>query len=185
MIALFIAPLEIKATTFIDENVDEKLIRNVIQEAQDIHVHPILGTGLFNEIKTQINAGTVTSLNNTLVTTYVQPALKYWVLYEGIDVFTYKVMNKSIVKRTSDNTEVIDLDELRRLQDRFRDKAEWYSERVTKYLQENQASYPLYYNPGSGIDVINPRITNYSTGMYLGSSRGFDEPDCTCEQRFP
>src|SRR3990167_9412704 len=185
-IALLINPSEIKATTLIDENVDEKLIRTVIEESQNIHVHPIIGTGIFNELKTQINAGTLTAFNTTLISTYLQPALKYWVLFEGIDVFTYKFMNKSVVKRNGENSNAIDVDELRRLQDRFRDKAEWYSERATKYLQENEASFPLYYNPGSGIYTIYPKATNYSTGIFLGDSlKSNDEPDCECWQKYP
>ena len=184
-IALFISPTEIKATTILDENVDEKLIRTVIEEAQNIHIHPIIGTGIFDELKTQKIANTLTALNTTLVNTYLQPALKYWVLYEGIDVFVYKFMNKSVVKKSGENSTVVDLEELRRLQDRFRDKAEWYSERATKYLQQNQSDYPLYYNPGTGIDTIHPKNTNYSTGLYLGDSNNYDEPDCTCEQKYP
>ena len=179
-ISLFIAPTEIKATTIVDENVDEKLIRTVIEEAQNIHLHPMVGTGLFDELKTQISANTLTALNTTLLQTYLQPALKYWVLYEGIDVFVYKFMNKSVVKKNGENSTVVDIDELRRLQDRFRDKAEWYSERATKYLQENQSDYPLYYNPGTGIDTIHPQNKNYSTGFYLGGG-----DDCTFEQKYP
>lgn len=187
-IALFISPTEIKATTILDENVDDKLLRTVIEEAQNIHIHPIIGTGIFEELKTQKIAGTLTALNTTLVNTYLQPALKFWVLYEGIDVFVYKFMNKSVVKKNSENSASIDLDELRRLQDRFRDKAEWYSERATKYLQQTQSSYPLYYNPGSGIDTIYPKNTNYSTGIFLGRSlpdNDWPDEDCSCNQKYP
>lgn len=185
-IALFISPVEIKATTIIDENVDEKLIRTVIEEVQNIHLHPIIGTGIFDELKSQKIAGTLTALNTTLINTYIQPALKYWVLYEGIDVFVYKFMNKSVVKQTSENTQVVDTDELIRMQNKFRDKAEWYSERITKYLQQNQSSYPLYYNPGTGIDTIHPKNTNYTTGIYLGNSNNdFDDFDCTYEKKYP
>ena len=184
-IALFIAPTEIKATTILDENVDEKLLRAVIEEAQKIHIEPIIGTGIYDELKTQIVASTKTALNTTLLNTYIQPALKYWVLYEGVDVLTYKFMNKSIVKKNSENATTVDLDEVRRLMDRFKDKAEYYSERITKYLQQNQASFPLYYNPGSGIDTIYPRNTNYTTGLFLGNSLPPDEPDCSCEQKYP
>ena len=174
-IPLFIAPLEIKETTMIDENVDEKLIRVVIDEAQSIHIHPIVGTGIYDELKSQKIAGTLTALNTTLINSYLQPALKYWVLYEGIDVFTYKIMNKSVVKKNSENSTTIDTEELIRLQNRFMDKAEWFSERATKYLQENQSDYPLYYNPGSGIDVIYPKTTNYSSGLYLGPTNYYPQ----------
>jgi hypothetical protein len=171
-IIIFITEADIKETTFVDDNVDAKLIRQTIREAMDIHIQPILGTTLFEELKTQINSSTLTTLNTTLLESYVRFALIYWTLYEGVDVFVYKFRNKGVQKQTSENGLVIDTDELKRLMDRFRNKAEWYSERVTKYLIENETSYPSYLNPDSGIDVIQPKRNNYTTGWYLGGTRG-------------
>lgn len=167
-IIIFITEEDIKQTSLIDENVDVSLIRNTIREAQDLHIHEILGTGLYNELKTQIDAGTLTALNTTLLDSYVRWSLLYWSLYEGVDVLTYKFRNKSIMKMSSDNGQPISLDEVKRLMDSFKNKAEWYSERVTRYLCENQSSYPLYINPGTGSDTIHPKRNNYDSGWHLG-----------------
>lgn len=187
-VVLFITEVHIKEVSIIDENIDAKLIQNAIREAQDIYVHPILGTGLYNELKTQISAGTLTALNTTLLDDYVKWSLIYWTLYTGVDIFTYKIRNKGIYKQTSENSNSIDLEETRRLMDSFRNKAEWYSERVTKYLLEYQTSYPLYINPGTTVDTIHPKKNNYTTDWYLGGSRKKDSDynpyenwtDCDC-----
>lgn len=165
---LMIDETTVKATSFIDENVDVNLIRTTIKTAQDIHILPILGTGLYNEVTTQIDNGKLTALNTTLLNDYITMALVWWTLYEGVDVFTYKFRNKGILRETSEVSQTISLEEVKRLMDSFRNKAEYYSERVTKYLYENQTSYPLILNAGTGIDTIHPNSTNYTTGWYLG-----------------
>lgn len=170
---IFIGEDYIKKTSYIDENVDVKLLRNSILETQDFRIEPIVGTGLYNELKDQVDSGTKTALNNTLLNTYLAPALKYWVLIDASLILNYKIMNKSIVKRTSDNTEQLDLSELDRLMNHFKIRAEFYSEKATKYLIENEASYPLYNDAGDGFDTVHPYRNNYTQGLYLGQKRTY------------
>ena len=164
---IFISEQYLKDSSYIDENVDIKLLRNSILETQDFRILPILGTGLYDELKTQIQNGTKTSLNDTLLDTYIKPALKYWVLLDSALILTFKVMNKSIVKRTAENTESIQTADLDRLMDYFKIRAEMYSEKITRYLIANNASYPLFYNPGSSVDTIYPKMNNYTQGLNL------------------
>jgi hypothetical protein len=49
--------------------------------------------------------------------------------------------------------------------------AEWYSERITRYLMENRNAYPLWNSPPSALDTIYPNATNYRTGMVLDRNR--------------
>ena len=165
--ALFVTEQFIKDNTLIDGNVDMKYITITIADAQRIHVMPILGTALYNELDTQIVAGTLTALNTTLLNDYIQDALKFWVIYEGIDLFTYHITNKNVSTKSSDNSQPIQQVDVIRLMDRNRDKAEFFSERVTKYLIENYTSYPLFENPGTGYDVVHPNRNNYTTGWAL------------------
>ena len=169
--ALFIKEQFIKDNTNIDGNVDDKYLTNTIADAQKIHILPILGTALYNEVSAQIIAGTTTSLNQTLLNDYIQDALKYWVLYEGMDVFHYKVTNKGIETKSSDNSQPIQQVDVIRLKDSVKDRAEFFSQRVTKYLLAQQLVYPLYNAPGSSIDTIIPNKNNYETGWNLDVDR--------------
>jgi hypothetical protein len=168
---LFVTEQFIKDNTLIDGNVDTKYLTVTIADAQRIHILPILGTALYNEIDGQIVAGTVTDLNNTLIVDYIQDALKYWVIYEGIDLFNYHVTNKNISTKTSDNSQPVQQVDVIRLMDRNKDKAEYFSERITKYLLANTTSYPLYSNAGSTIDTIHPKTNNFTTGWNLDSEQ--------------
>lgn len=167
---LFISEQYIKDTSYIDENVDIKLLRANILETQDVRILPILGTALYDDLKTKINTGTVSSTTGytTLLDTYISPALKYWVLHDGAYILQYKIMNKGIVTRSSENADNIGIQELDRLMAFFKDRAEFYSERITKYLLENDSTFTLYNNAGNGVDTIYPKYNNYTQGWYLG-----------------
>lgn len=174
---IFISEQYIKDTSYIDENVDVKLLRNCILETQDIRIRSIIGTGLYDELKTQISTASKTSLNNTLLSDYIAPALKYWVLHDAALILTFKIMNKAIVKRNSENTEVVQATELDRLMDFFKNRAEYYSERITKYLLENETSYPLFTDAGDGVDTEHPKFNNYTQGLFLGVSPTYKNID--------
>lgn len=171
---IFISEQYIKDSSYIDENVDIKLLRNSILETQEIRIRSIIGTALYDELASQITSGSKTTLNNTLLDSYIKPALKYWVLLDSALILTFKVMNKSIVKRTSENSETIQVTDLDRLMNFFKDRAEYYSERITKYLIENESSYPLFTEPGNGVDTEHPKFNNYSQGLYLGGTTKYD-----------
>lgn len=164
-----------------DENVDEKYIRVSIEIAQQLWMEPIIGSGIYSELQTQINAGTLTALNTTLLTSYIQPAMEYWTLHELVEPMTYKFQNKNVAKKNSDNSNPIDLDEVVHLKNKFKNIAEYRTERIRLYLIENSTDYPLYDNPGTGADTIHPSNNSFSAGWYLGGSNGGYK---TAEERF-
>jgi len=170
MAVIFISEQALKDNSIINENVDMKVLLPTIKLAQEKFMLPILGTGLYNQIKTQVSAATVSVLNKTLLDDYIQPALIWWIMAEAPMPLTYKFMNKSVATRSSENSNAASLNDLLKLEERFKDNAEWYSQRITNYLLENSTLYPLYLSPGNGIDTIVPKRTMYSSGMYLGST---------------
>lgn len=171
-VALFIKPEVIKQDVYVDENVDVKYIINATAIAQELYILPILGTGLYDEISSQITAGTLSAINTTLLTSYIQPALKYWVFFEAVEMLNMKVSNKAIMKKNSDNSQPIDLNDVLHLKDKFRNIAEWKTERIIRYLLQAQTSYPLYLNPGNGVDTIYPKHNSYSVGWNLNKKYG-------------
>ena len=178
-IGLFLNPTQMKANNFLDENIDEKYIRVAIEVAQQMWIEPIIGSGIYDELQTQINAGTLTALNTTLLTDHIQPAMEYWTLYELVEPLLYKFNNKNIAKKNSDNSSPIELNEAVHLKNKFKNIAEYKTERLRLYLIENETDYPLYLNPGTGTDVINPTGSGLvsGSGFYLGkTSTGEREP---------
>lgn len=177
-IALFIRPDAIKANTYVDENVDEKALSVAIELAQQLYIEPIIGSGIFSELQTQIAAGSLTALNTTLLTTYIQPALEYWTLHELVEPMTYKFQNKNVAKKNSDNSNPIELNEIIHLKNKFKNIAEYKTNKIKLYLIENDTDYPLYGNPGNGVDTVHPTGKAFSTTWYLGSKQSEGESDC-------
>lgn len=167
-VALFITEQFIKENTAIDGNVDSKYLEVSINDAQRIHILPILGTGLYNEVSAQILAANVSGPNQTLLNNYIQDALKYWVLYEGIDQLHFKITNKGVMTKSSDNSQPIEQLDVIRLMDRNKERAEYFSQRLTEFLIANIITYPLFANPGSAYDTIRPTGNNYTIGWNLG-----------------
>ena len=167
MAILFISENKLKENSFINENVDDKLLRTTIIQVQDMQIHPILGTGLYNEIKSQIVANTVTNLNRDLLQDYIQPVIIWWVMADGTIPLTYKFMNKSVVKKNSENSQSAELEELITVANNFKNKAEFYTKRLIKFLESNETIYPLYLNPGNDVDTLHPYREAYQTGMNL------------------
>jgi len=177
---LFINDQYLKEFSTLDINVDPKLIISTIAIAQDKYIHPLLGTALYNELKGQVDSGTTTTINLTLIKEYIKPCLAQYSLFESVDFLLFRFSNKSIEKLKSDTSEPINLKELEYIKNKFLANAGWYGERVVNYLCQNQTLYPLYTNPGSGFDVIRPSRTGYSgvsgiflpkKGKYLGDTR--------------
>jgi len=166
-ITSIITPAFIKATTSIHENTDDRLLTPIIKDCQRLFVEPILGTGLYDELITQIKAGTLTPLNITLINDYLTDVISNWVLARYIRQGSYKVTNKGTVTMSGDNATITSKSELIELAQIYLDNAEEYAQRTTLYLMENETDYPLYQTPPEGEDIIKPRRDNYETGFIL------------------
>ncbi len=165
---IFISEQWLKDNTVVDENVDPKLIRPGIFEAQEIEIHPILGTKLYDKIKADVEGGTLAGDYLTLVNRWIAPTLKYYTLVELTPEMLVKYMNKAVVKKNSDNSTPIDTSEMSWQMKRWKDKAQWYAQRLIGYLCENSEKFPEYQSPSTTQDSIGPeRNTVYSDGMYL------------------
>ena len=165
---LFISETFLKDNTLLHENIDFKYLRPVVLMCQDIHIQHKIGTTLYNELKTQITNSTLTAANLTLLEDYIQPSLLYWVQAEAPTAISYKFLNKGLHQQSSENSSNASLDEINFISKRYKDKAEWYTERLVTFLLENESNYPAYANHDDGLDLIQPDTRTYTTGMFLG-----------------
>jgi hypothetical protein len=159
----------LKDNSPIDDNVDSKTIATAMRTAQDIYIRDLIGSGIYDEILTQINAGTLAAdtENTTLVNYYIAPCLVHYIITEATIPMTFKFMNKSISTRSSDNTQPVDIDMMTKIINEYKDKAEYYANRLTDYLRANSTDYPLYLNPGSDQTTIHPRSGQFFGGIFF------------------
>ena len=175
----------IKENTTILENVENTFIKNNIILVQDMYLQDILGSRLYDDIitqfenyKTDFDAG-ITGITYddyvdekylTLIKNFIQPLLKFYVLYSSVYDIYSKFTNKSIVTQNSENSTVVSEKYIENLKLDFLNKAEFYAKRLSNYLLDNVSIYDLYDEGGALNSDILPNTQQYKTnGWYLKS----------------
>jgi len=174
MASLIISENYLKEYTNINKNVDMTILTPILQEVQDFYIIPLLGTNLYNEVLGQVTASTVTALNQTLLDLVV-PCMLHYAKMEAMPDMKYRLMNKGVMIKNSENSSAADLAEIQFLMDRSKNKAEIYAQRVTNYLNRYVSSYPLYISNAER-DEIMPNKNNFTSGIMID-----DDNDCDCD----
>ena len=129
--------------TDINNNVDSKLLKNAVREAQDIEIQRILGTKLYNKILADIKAGTLSGNYQTLVLDWVQNALLYFSYYYSLEDIYLRPRNNGLLSPTGgENSEKVDGTWYNRKRESAKNKAQFYAERLTNYLIQKQGNFP-------------------------------------------
>lgn len=167
----FISEEYFKNETVVNLNVEPSLINMSIWDAQEIHIQNLLGTKLYRKLKTDIVAGSITGSYKTLLEDYVMQATAQYALTECLPYIRYKIMNKGVQSQASDNSTPTDLEELKFLQSKVGNKAEYYGQRMADYLMANMNLFPEYHS-ATTIDEQLPDTNAYFSGMQLDDSDG-------------
>jgi hypothetical protein len=175
---LFISPQLIKERSNISDNIDDKQIVHAIKISQDMYLEPVLGTTFYQGLQTRIDTGLQTNDEDTLIKDFIHDMLINQTLAELAVSNSMKFWNKGLLQKTSDNSLVPSLPDLQAVAEYYRNRAEWYSQRLINYLRENENTYPEYRDWRSGLDVIRPKTNGYTGAIYLG-----DDSDCGCEAK--
>lgn len=151
--------------TVIENNVDADLITKFIWKAQDLNIQGTLGSHLYNKLVN--DCPNFTGYYLTLIKEYVQPALAEWVVYHALPFINFRLTNKAVSQKSSDNSQPSGIDDLKWLRDQVKNNAEFYSERVRDFIKNNPSQFPEYYTiePGNPFDV-KPNKTNYFSGIH-------------------
>jgi hypothetical protein len=165
MKALFISEKYLKDFTAISANIDVTDLLPHIIVAQDVHIQDAIGSKLYNTLQDHIVNNTVSADEDDLIK-LIRPALAYYTLYTALPFIHIKIRNKGVLKQNGENTEAVELNELKYLRGEVLDNAEFYLRRVNNYLCDNGNLFPDYKNQ-SGSDIMSNR-RNYSCELYLG-----------------
>jgi hypothetical protein len=173
-IVLLISETYLKDATVINDNVEVKVLRSNIRLAQDLYIHPMLGTALYDQICDQVQNSTLTVANETLLDDYIKPSLKYFVLYESGRDVTYKFMNKGLLSKNSENSNAVDPSTLKQIREEYKDKGEWYRQRMIDFILENETDYPEFTS-NTRIDQLRPKKNGFTSPIYLKKKRADDD----------
>jgi len=164
---LFITPAEIAATTILGGNVDtDKYVVNIVF-AQLSVIEPLLGTELYEKIKTDFEGDNLTGLYETLFNNYIKPITKHEALAEYIEVSNFMVDNGGTFKHTAENRELPTKDDTQFLAGKYHNMAQMYITRFKKWICNNVSSIPEYKRYQ---DSVNAQNVEVKAGWYFGGS---------------
>jgi hypothetical protein len=166
---LFISESKLKDSTAINLNVDPQILLPYVLQAQRIYIEPKLGTTLYEKLESLITAGTIGNAGNeaykTLVDEYIGDCLPSWAFHMCIPYLRFKTENGNIYSKTSETGNALSTEEAQHLREEVRNNAEYFTERMIKYITNNITLFPEY-NTNSGAD-ISPDQNAYYNGMNL------------------
>lgn len=175
---LLISDLMIKERTSVHGNIDPKLIYPDIKVAQDMYIEPLLGTALYEKLQDLVSSDEISQPANAdyknLIDRFICDALMYYTLSELPTTISYQFWNKGVLRKQGDNTSLPSMSELIDLSNKYKDRAEFYADRLMKYVKQNASTkFPEYLNAGNGMDTIHPENRSFTMPIYLG-----DDDDC-------
>ena len=142
--ALFITDLTLKQLTPIKGAVDsDKLNENIII-SQDTGLRDIIGTDLLDKISDDINSGSLANPYLSLVNNQIKYYLAYATASDYILTAGYSVDDGGLSRYSPTNGTQMTTDEINILSSRMDDKANFYGQRLIKYLDDNKADFPEY-----------------------------------------
>lgn len=153
-------------------NIEARIIRNSILEAQEFYLKRLLGKKLYDKIITLasdwiINGVVIPTDYKDLLDDYITKVVLYWTIYEAMFNIRYKTHNKGTMAQTSTNSTPIESDEFKESRMEIKNKAETLSQDLSNHLIKNNALYPELFS-NNQIDEIQPQDGNYNCGIYLG-----------------
>jgi len=181
---LLISDVILKERSIVHGNLDPKLIYPDIKYAQDVYIKPVLGTALFEKLQTIIADNTIVTDGSLadykyLVDTYLIDALIYFTLSLMPTSTSYQFWNKGVVRKQGENTELPSMSELVDIANGYKNRAEYYANRMKLFLIDQSgrlSKYPEYRQPGSTVDTVTPEQRNFTNPVYLGDS--YKDPWC-------
>jgi hypothetical protein len=144
---LLISWTKVKEYTDINDSLDDALIKNGIREAQDISLQRVIGTLLYNAILSQVENGSIEDSQNaaykTLLDDYIQDMLLYASYYNILESTFIRTRNNGLLTpQGGDNSASVDRQVYEMKRTSVRNKFEYYSDRLSRYIVEKQSSFP-------------------------------------------
>lgn len=166
---LFISEQTLKnECSYINENIDNKLLTDSIKDATIHELMPLIGSDLTKQLQQEISGNTLTAANISLLDFYIIPYLIKAATVRALPKIHYQPRNGGISKLVGDTFQPVELNELEYIVNSIRNDAQDKAKLLIDYLKANEVSYPLYAIPTSNKDTIYPNKNHsYNSGIYI------------------
>jgi hypothetical protein len=150
----------------IGENFNPQVIRTQIKEVQEMYVADLLGVNLYEKVKADISADTLTGIYKDLVNEYLKPVFIYGILETLPFAGNYHFANSGVIERTAANSNNVDPKELQKLSDYYKTRRAFYSDKVSEYIKSHNDEFAELFSGQERKDK--PKKPQYDVGIYLG-----------------
>jgi len=138
---LFLTVQELKDSTPLQSNLDEKVLNQCIQEYQDLELQPLLGKDLFQRLSnTLVSGATISgytySDEDSLLLDYIKPIMVYGALLFSITPISLKVTNKGVQKLTDANAVAGASNDIEALKSAYTTKLDGYKKRLIDLMNQ-------------------------------------------------
>ena len=155
---------DLKASSLVDYNVDKVKLIPYIIEAQKLNLEPLIGTALVRALQDPDRPWEY----DRLAKSYVYDCILHWALASYLQVAPYSVANGGVFKHLPEDAETVFDSEVQRMVQRERFKAQEFSDRLIKFLDNYRSNFPEYTKCISdGIKA--KRMVDFTAGWVFGS----------------
>ena len=158
---------ELKADGFVNQNLENEYLYSAIDEAQGIFLREIIGDSLYETLQNKLSEANIDGVYQTLLDIYVKIYLKYKVLALLCVPLNFKIRNIGIAQQFSNEVNTTSLEDTKYIQNYYEGKADFYANRLTKFLQTNDI--PEYKS--SCNQITEPNELHPVSSIYLGNSK--------------
>jgi hypothetical protein len=106
-------------------------------------VRNILGTHFYKDLLTKYNNQTM-SPNELLLLDEIQPAIAWKALSESVKTLSFQLKNKGVQTQFGDFMNSAEYKSVMYMVHDYSDKADFYLNRLSSFLTENRALYPVF-----------------------------------------
>ncbi len=144
---LFITQSDLKNNSIVDGSVDPDKFIQFVKIAQEIHIQNFLGTRLYERLINYIettNTPRDTDPEKILLDEHVKNMTIFWSLVEYTPFASYQITNKAVLRHSSETAENVSKSDVDFLVKKYRDIAQYYTDRFVDFIIYNQTTYPEY-----------------------------------------
>lgn len=161
----FITIEELKNGTF-NNNLDDEYIKPALEEAQSIYLREIIGDNLYNTIADKIDTETLADKYLELVDQYIKPYLIYKTQSTIVIPLNFKTRNAGVIQQYGQDFQTTGVEDTAYMMNYYNGKAEFYANRIERYLEKNFGELPEYTETED--NITNPTTSQTACGIFLG-----------------
>jgi hypothetical protein len=148
---LFVSEQYMRDNLPLSRNLDSKDLMPNVQMAEELFIQDILGSEFYSYLYSAFTSQTLTSDEVILVQDYIKPAEAYRGLALGLPFLQYQIKNKGAQAQSDDFSTNAGFNELKFLISNAENRAEFYEQRLNKYLCKYSSLFPEYKTNNDGI----------------------------------